>query len=161
VDRNAARGSLQAAARGVVVGGSDQAGRIGETSASTHSARYDCRQQSNVADDGRHRHMIDQIQDKVAKGQFEFSRHAVDQAITRHISVQEIREALISGEIIEDYPDDKYGPTCLILGRTRVKRPLHIQCAHPSCPLVKIVTVYEPDSSQWIEFRIRKKHDEG
>jgi len=29
---------------------------------------------------------------------------AVDQSIVRHISVQECREAIASGEIIEDYP---------------------------------------------------------
>jgi hypothetical protein len=34
------------------------------------------------------------------------------------ISVQEIREAIAVGEVIEDYPNDKYGPSCLILGFT-------------------------------------------
>ncbi|MEJ5312680.1 MAG: DUF4258 domain-containing protein [Anaerolineae bacterium] len=38
---------------------------------------------------------------------FEFPRHAVDQSIIRHISVQELREAIRNGVIIEDYPDDK------------------------------------------------------
>ena len=51
--------------------------------------------------------MIEQIRVKIIAGQFEFSKHAVDQSILRRISVQELREALTSGEIIEDYPDDK------------------------------------------------------
>ena len=38
--------------------------------------------------------MIDEIRRRVARGDFEFSQHAVDQAIIRHISVQELREAI-------------------------------------------------------------------
>ncbi len=55
-------------------------------------------------------------QKKVSLDQFEFSKHAVDQSIVRDISVQEVREALNNdAKIIEDYPMDKYGPSCLIL----------------------------------------------
>jgi hypothetical protein len=100
--------------------------------------------------------MIEQIRTKIQAGQFEFSKHAVDQSILRRISVQELREAIASGELIEDYPDDKYGPSCLILGFTQAGRPLHVQCSHPSRPLVKIITLYEPDPSRWIDFRMRR-----
>lgn len=55
--------------------------------------------------------MIEQIREKMAQNQFEFSKHAVDQSIIRQINVQELREAVANGEIIEDYPDDKYGPS--------------------------------------------------
>lgn len=55
--------------------------------------------------------MIEQIRAKIQAGQFEFSKHAVDQSILRQISVQELREAIANGEIIEDYPEDKYGPS--------------------------------------------------
>jgi hypothetical protein len=57
--------------------------------------------------------IIDDIREKIASGQFEFSQHTVDQSIVRHISIQELREAIAVGEVIEDYPDDKYGPSCL------------------------------------------------
>ncbi len=100
--------------------------------------------------------MIKGIREKIAAGKFEFSRHAVDQSILRHITMQEIREAIASGEVIEDYPDDKYGPSCLILGFTAMSRVLHLQCSYPSRPLIKIITLYEPDQSLWIDFKIRK-----
>jgi len=100
--------------------------------------------------------MIERIRAKIQAGQFEFSKHAVDQSVLRQISVQELREAIANGEIIEDYPEDKYGPSCLVLGFTRTGRPLHIQSSYPSRPLVKIVTLYEPDSAEWIDFRIRR-----
>lgn len=96
------------------------------------------------------------IQAKVAAGEFEFSRHAVDQTLRRHIAVQEIREAVAVSEMIEDYPDDKYGPSCLLLGFTQSGRPLHLQCSYPARPLVKIITVYDPDPAQWTDFKTRK-----
>jgi hypothetical protein len=100
--------------------------------------------------------VIEQIRSKVATDQFEFSQHAVDQSILRRISVQELRECIESGEIIEDYPDDKYGPSCLVLGWTKGRRPLHAQCSYPSRPIVKIITCYEPDPNLWYEFRVRR-----
>ena len=101
--------------------------------------------------------MIEQIQEKFAQDEFEFSRHATDQSILREISVGEIREAVSRGEIIEDYPQDKYGPSCLILGFTQIGRPLHIQCSYPSRPVIKVITVYSPDPDEWEEWRVRKK----
>jgi hypothetical protein len=101
--------------------------------------------------------LLDELQDKIARRQYEFSKHAVDQTILRNIGVSELEQAFLHrGEVIEDYPDDKYGPSCLILGFTNSGRPLHIQCSHPSRPLVKIITVYEPEPELWIDLRIRR-----
>jgi hypothetical protein len=99
---------------------------------------------------------IARIRRKFARDVFEFSLHAVDQTILRGIRVSEIKEAVITGEVIEDYPDDKYGPSCLILGFTGNGRPLHIQCSYPSRPLVKVITVYEPAQDEWIDYRVRR-----
>jgi hypothetical protein len=60
--------------------------------------------------------LIDEIRKKFEADQFEFSKHAVDQSIIRRISVQEVRESFANVEVIEDYPEDKYGPSCLIFG---------------------------------------------
>jgi hypothetical protein len=100
--------------------------------------------------------LIDEIREKIEAGQFEFSKHAVDQSIIRRISVKEIQELFDDAEVIEDYPEDKYGPSCLILGKTSDGRLLHIQCSYPSRPLVKIITLYEPDPDLWIDFKIRR-----
>ena len=102
--------------------------------------------------------MLEEILSKMLRRQYEFSKHSVDQSLIRNISVDEVEEA-ISGrcEIIEDYPDDKYGSSCLILGFTNARRPLHLQCSYPSRPLIKIITLYEPDPDLWVDFRIRKE----
>ncbi len=100
--------------------------------------------------------LIDEIRSKFARDEFEFSRHAVEQTIHRAITVSEIRETVSTGAIIEDYPDDKYGPSCLIFGLTKAGRPLHVQCSYPSRSIIKIITLYEPNPSQWLDFRVRK-----
>jgi len=98
-----------------------------------------------------------EIHKKVIHNQFEFSRHAVDQSIIRNISVQEVKQAInAKAKIIEDYPNDKYGSSCLIFGHTRRNRPLHIQCSYPSRPVLKIITLYEPDPEKWINFEKRR-----
>jgi len=101
--------------------------------------------------------MLEEIRGKMLRRQFEFSKHAVDHSIIRNISVEEVEKA-ISGrcDIIEDYPDDKYGPSCLILGFTKAGRALHVQCSYSSRPLIKIITLYEPDPDLWIDLRVRK-----
>lgn len=103
--------------------------------------------------------LIRDIRVKVSLRQYEFSKHAVDQAIIRKISVAELEEAISNqSEIIEDYPDDKYGPSCLVLGFTFQNRPLHMQCSYPVRPFLKIITVYEPNPVLWLDFRVRREN---
>jgi Domain of unknown function (DUF4258) len=104
---------------------------------------------------------IEEICQKITEDQFEFSKHAVDQSILRGIRVQEIIEAITNGQVIESYPDDKYGPSCLVSGITQAKRNIHIQCSYPSRPLIKIITLYEPNLTQWQKnFTKRRNNDE-
>ena len=74
--------------------------------------------------------------------------------IKRNVTRQEVEGAILVGEIIEEYPDDKYSPSCLIYGKTKVGRDLHIQVSYP--PSVVIVTVYEPDPGEWVDCRTRR-----
>lgn len=99
---------------------------------------------------------LDDIRYRLREGRFEFSRHALKRAVERNISDAEIREAGDALDIIEDYPEDKYSPSCLGLGFTRNRRPLHLQVCYSSPSTVKIITLYEPDPAEWIENRIRR-----
>ena len=74
--------------------------------------------------------------------------------IERTIERAEVEEAVNNGIIIEEYPDDKYSPSCLIYGQTLVKRDLHVQASLP--PKVVIVTTYGPDPGEWIDCRTRR-----
>ena len=70
---------------------------------------------------------LSQIQQELAAGRFDFSRHAFRRVVERNISEQEIREAGAKAEVIESYPQDKYSPSGLLLGITRAGRALHFQ----------------------------------
>ena len=62
------------------------------------------------------------------------------------------------GMIIEPYPDDPRGASCLILGFTEKVRPLHIVCGRLEDEEILIITAYEPDSIEWeSDLKTRKK----
>ena len=66
------------------------------------------------------------------------------------IYVGEVLQVLETGEIIEKYTDDKPYPSCLIVGWTEAKRPLHVVCAPvPTEEGLIIITTYQPDSNRW------------
>lgn len=96
------------------------------------------------------------VRRELAAGQFEFSRHAFRRAVERNVSEQEIREAGARAEVIEDYPDDKYSPSALLLGSTNAGRPLHFQISWAETPLTKMITLYEPDPEEWTDSRVRR-----
>ena len=99
---------------------------------------------------------LGQVRSQLAEGEFDFSGHGLKRVVERNISDQDIRDAGVAASIIEDYPDDKYGPSCLLLGFTRAGRPIHIQVSLEETPLVKIVTLYEPDPDAWLNYSLRR-----
>lgn len=99
---------------------------------------------------------LEELRRQLSVGEFEFSRHAFKRAVERNISEMEIKQAGAVARIIEDYPDDKYSPSCLLLGFTRTGRPLHLQVSYADTDLVKIITLYEPDEREWIYFSRRR-----
>ena len=74
------------------------------------------------------------------------------------IYVGEVLQVLDTGEIIEEYTDDKPYPSCLVVGWTEAKRPLHIVCAPvPTEDRLIIITTYQPDPTRWqSDFKRRK-----
>lgn len=99
---------------------------------------------------------IDDIRRQLSTGEYEFSHHAFKRAVERNISELEIRQAGEQVLIIEDYPDDKYAPSCLLLGFSKTGRPLHIQVSYAESDLLKIITIYEPDPKEWYDFSRRR-----
>jgi hypothetical protein len=51
--------------------------------------------------------MIREIHDKILRNAYEFSEHAVTQSILRSITLQELKEAIATAELVEDYLNDK------------------------------------------------------
>jgi len=74
----------------------------------------------------------------------------------------EYPEPIVPVEIVSTparhYPDDKYSPSALLLGFTVAGRPLHFQVAFDDSEMSKIITIYQPDPNEWLEFRKRGGH---
>ena len=86
-----------------------------------------------------------------------FRVHALQRMSQRNIRPADIRQALENSEVIEDYPDDKPYPSCLVLG-WHGNRPLHIVIAQNiEWRETIVVTVYEPDSFKWMPGFTRRK----
>lgn len=88
-----------------------------------------------------------------------FLSHAVRQISRpdRMITTDEIRKVIATGVIIEAYPNDPRGPSCLILGRGLSNRPIHVVCS-PKPDFLAIITAYLPNHDDWSEdFRVRAK----
>ena len=101
--------------------------------------------------------MIEKIQKRVKAGNYRFTIHAFERCVERNISPEQLKSAILGGEIIENYPNDKYGPTCLICGVIREGKILHVQC---SMEPVWIVTAYDPtlNPEEWDkEYKRRRK----
>ncbi len=99
---------------------------------------------------------LEDIRRQLSLGEFEFSRHAFKRVVERDISELEIREAGKGAKIIEDYPDDKYAPSCLLLGFSETGRPLHLQVSYADSDVLKIITIYEPDPTEWYDYSKRR-----
>jgi hypothetical protein len=73
--------------------------------------------------------MLESIKKLVEADAYRLTIHAPERCTERDISPDEVREVLLSGEIIENYLKDKYGQSCLVCGFTKAERILHVQCS--------------------------------
>lgn len=78
-----------------------------------------------------------------------FLPHAIKQMSRpdRMISIDEIREAIFNGEIIEEYVNDERGESCLVFHSVN-QRVIHVVCA-PKTEYLAIITAYVPSPDQW------------
>ena len=81
--------------------------------------------------------------------------HGDEEAREEDISLNDIREAIAEGEIIEDYPAHRRGPCCLIHARVSSGRDLHLVITTDKIP-PRIITVYEPKPPRWTTPRERR-----
>jgi hypothetical protein len=86
----------------------------------------------------------------------EVTRHALDRFMKRGINYSDVKNAIMTGEIIEPYPEDYRHPSCLILGATLRQSIIHVVVGWTEKKLW-IVTAYYPDIEMWSDdFKTRK-----
>ncbi|MCK6556940.1 DUF4258 domain-containing protein [Candidatus Binatia bacterium] len=88
------------------------------------------------------------VRERIAAGKYVVSFTHTEKLRRRRIRADEIERAIENGEIIEDYPDDPRGPSCLILGHAG-ERPIHVVCGRLEADEILIVTAYQPDADEW------------
>lgn len=66
----------------------------------------------------------------------------------RGVFQKDIKNAILTGEIIEQYVDDKPFPSCLILGQSTNNVPLHVVCGC-SGDNAYIITAYLPSNDKF------------
>lgn len=66
------------------------------------------------------------------------------------ISIDDVGNCIMSGEIIENYPNDYPYPSCLVFGYSINEKALHVVVAS-DMKMLYIVTAYYPDTKKFME----------
>ena len=96
---------------------------------------------------------------EAAKKQILFLPHAILQMSRpdRMISTTEVRETVLTGEVIEKYLQDQREESFLIFGKPAGDRVIHVVCS-PKKEYLAIITAYLPDPELWSsDFKVRKR----
>ncbi|MCP4167998.1 MAG: DUF4258 domain-containing protein [Chloroflexi bacterium] len=72
---------------------------------------------------------IANLRDAFRRGQIQWQRHALEQMMKRGVSRKAVRNVILKGERIEDYPGDWPLPSVLLFGWTDA-RPIHVVAAY-------------------------------
>jgi hypothetical protein len=93
--------------------------------------------------------MLDRVR-AAASHRLLFLPHAIRQMSRpeRMLPPGDVAAVVMTGEIIEDYPEDVRGHSCLMLGFDAGGNPLHVVCA-PKVDYLAVITAYRPDPTQW------------
>ena len=95
----------------------------------------------------------------IKNGNIEWQRHALERMLERGISRAMVKEVLLSGEVIEDYPNDKPFPSALFAGWSKEK-PLHVVAAFDAqSSYCFVITAYRPDLEHFeSDYKTRRQH---
>jgi|SRR5579885_570527 len=93
--------------------------------------------------------VLEGIKARAAAQAIRVIQHAQQEMDADDVTLDEVLAAIAVGQIIENYPEHRRGPCCLLYGRSPERRPLHIVCT-TAYPLLIIITVYIPEPPKWL-----------
>jgi hypothetical protein len=104
---------------------------------------------------------IDKLKAAIENGKIQWQRHALERMMKKGILRNTVKKILLSGELIEDYPDDKPCPSALFLGWDKGK-PFHVVMALDSVSgYCFVITAYRPDLNHFeSDYKTRRHHGE-
>ncbi len=91
---------------------------------------------------------INKIQQLVKNEKIRWTNHVIIRLLQRNITQDDVKKAILNGEIIEEYEDSYPYPSCLIYGINLNNTVIHIVCGSNGEELW-IITAYYPDSIEW------------
>jgi len=95
---------------------------------------------------------IEQVKTLVRQRRYKTSHHAEVEREAETITIDDIKTAVLNGDLLEDYPDDPRGHSCLMLGTAEDGRPLHVVLTIlDEIEEVLIITVYVPVPPKWLD----------
>lgn len=100
---------------------------------------------------------LEEIQQRVTARRVQISLHAEREREDEHIEIAEITESILNGELLEDYPEDPRGHSCLILGFTSGGRAIHTVWTIIPDNRARLITVYLPKRPKWLDARTRAR----
>jgi hypothetical protein len=94
---------------------------------------------------------LNMISECIRTGRYSITAHGYEELDNDNITIEKLEIAVGSDEpeIIEDYPDDPRGASCLILGWCKPDLPIHV-CIGISNNEPEVITAYRPSP---IKFR--------
>jgi hypothetical protein len=91
---------------------------------------------------------LQRIRAQAAAQNIRITQHAHQEMVEESITLDHVLEAIANGQILENYPAHRRGACCLLYGRTKDGRDLHVVCTTAK-PVLIIITVYEPRAPKW------------
>ena len=101
---------------------------------------------------------INNIKELIRQRRVIWKRHVLERMLERGLTRSIVLEAVLTGELIEDYSEDRPLPSGLFLG-WQGKKPLHVVITmNTGDNLVAVVTAYEPTLEHFeSDYRTRRK----
>ena len=100
---------------------------------------------------------INIIKQLIKNQKIRWTNYVMIRLLQRNITQNDVENALLNGEIIEEYEDSYPYPSCLVYGINLNNKVLHIVCGSNGEELW-IITAYYPDNIEWEgDFKTRKE----
>lgn len=100
---------------------------------------------------------IENLREYYRQSKVFMSGHASNRCMQREIMQKDIKNCVMTGEIIEQYPDDFPWPSCLIFGHGEDNKVVHV-VASDNGQYSRIITAYIPNTETFeMDLKTRKK----
>jgi len=92
--------------------------------------------------------IVRRLREQCLAGAVRITLHAHQEMVEEDFLLKDLCDVLTAPTVLENYPDHRRGPCCLVCGTTEAGRHAHVVCT-TSLEAAIIITVYEPLPPKW------------